>query len=149
MIGLQLLSHPTDRGVPHLSQPSASQACLWGASWPQQSWWSVQWLRGSLVYHWSCTMEQCRFDALVSHLSCMASTRSVTHANLHHFCVSLNLRTTYNWQRISEHLGVWFSKQLCVSIPASSINKQSFDIDTIFRRLTVVTIFKNIKVETK
>lgn len=55
----------------------------------------------------------------------------------------------YHRHCVSEHLWVRFSDQFCLSVPASSIQEQTLDIDTIFRRCGIVTIIKNLKVESQ
>lgn len=55
----------------------------------------------------------------------------------------------YHRHCVSEHLWVRFSDQFCLSVPASSVQEQTLDIDTIFRRRGIVTIIKNLKVESQ
>ena len=55
----------------------------------------------------------------------------------------------YHRHCVSEHLWVRFSDQFCLSVPASSVQEQTLDIDTIFRRCGIVTIIKNLKVESQ
>ena len=42
-----------------------------------------------------------------------------------------------------------FSNEFCLSVPASSIEEQPLDVDTVFRRRGVVLVIKNLKVKSQ